>query len=411
MLQHVYYIGRAGQLYIDGNGDACGIAEPGEAGNVLYGPYESLEPGIYEVSFELIPDIGFRADGRNFCSVEVTDEDQKILARADVSSDCIKSQGITSVVLPVRIDRHIVAEYRLHSLGTHKFIVKYNRRVCTANSAVSATERGNSGRSSQATNEQNEGEKPGLSVAKAQAHSRGREPKTLIFCTAFSRSKSDWDDRYKRWLAGIRSSALAYDSILIVDDSSPVLPDWPELEVWTENDGRTTSVVLPELILYRFAVHLGRKSNFDFPGWYRSFSFAGQFAVSNAFEKVIHIESDACLISERVQRYFNDHTDGWAALWCPRYRFPESALQVITGDQAVRRFSEFAARRFSEFEENPEQAALPHRELERELPLDYVEGVFKGDRYGEYSQAIPRDADYAAQVRPGKDTDYYWWIS
>ena len=72
-------------------------------------------------------------------------------------------------------------------------------------------------------------------------------------------------------------------------------------------------------MLYHFRERLGRKAVFDFPGWYRSFTFAGRYAYAHGFEKVIHIKINSFLIGSRVQRYFNEVTSGWTALWCPRY--------------------------------------------------------------------------------------------
>jgi hypothetical protein len=35
---------------------------------------------------------------------------------------------------------------------------------------------------------------------------------------------------------------------------------------------------------------------------------------------------------------------------------------------------------------------------------------FVGDRYGEYLDHIPADADYAVQVLGDQPADYYWWL-
>src|SRR5271166_26974 len=226
-------------------------------------------------------------------------------------------------------------------------------------------------------------------------------PKTLVFCTGFSDSRELWNARHGRWLRAIRSSRLAYDAILIVDDGSPVLPDWPGLTIWTDAEDHAGVDRLPELVFHHFSERLGRRSDWDFPGWYRSFVFAGRFAVSHGFEKLIHIESDAFLISQRVQSYFNDFTDGWAALWCPRYDFAESALQVMAGN---------AVRHLAEFEKSHPQANLVHRTLEDQLPLDVINKAFKGDRYGEYLPFVPLDADYAGQIRANMPESYYRWM-
>lgn len=235
--------------------------------------------------------------------------------------------------------------------------------------------------------------------AEEQPITHSKPAKTLVFCTSFATTKEQWDERYRRWLRAIQASQLIYDSILIVDDGSPVLPVWPDVEIQTDGVGNTPSA---ELLIYHFREHLGRRAVFDFPGWYRSFTFAGRYAYANGFDKVIHIESDSFLIGSRIQRHFNNLTSGWTALWCGLYQgYPESAIQVIAGD---------AVRRFAEIERTHPHEQLVGREFELQLPFDVIEKRFNGNRYGEYLQFVPGNAEYAVQVQSGRSSDYYWWM-
>src|SRR6185312_5533072 len=95
----------------------------------------------------------------------------------------------------------------------------------------------------------------------------------------------------------IQTSNLIVDQLLIIDDGSEVVPDWPDLQIIEENSG--LAAIRP-VALFRFNKHLGRHSPLNFPGWYRSFAFAAVFAQAHGFEKIVHIESDAFLISARV---------------------------------------------------------------------------------------------------------------
>jgi GR25 family glycosyltransferase involved in LPS biosynthesis len=226
-----------------------------------------------------------------------------------------------------------------------------------------------------------------------------KRPKTLIFCTSFAKTQEEWDGRYRRWLQAIRSSQLVYDNLLIVDDGSPVLPDWTGVTISTDAIDETLPA---ELLLYHFRENLGRNNVFDFPGWYRSFTFAGRYAHVHGFEKVIHIESDSFLIGSRIQRYFNEATSGWTALWCPLWvGYPESAIQVIAGD---------SIRKFAELHRTHPHEQLVGQEFECQLPFDWVEKRFNGNRYGEYLPFVPGNAEYAVQVRSGQTDDYYWWL-
>lgn len=222
--------------------------------------------------------------------------------------------------------------------------------------------------------------------------------KTPIFCTSFANSPNEWNGRYRRWLQGIRSSQLEYDNILIVYDGSPVLPDWTDTVIGTDEIDETPP---GELLLYHFRERLGRKAVFDFRGWHRSFTFAGRYAHARGFEKVIHIELDAFLIGSRVQRYFSDTVSGWTTLWCPRHGLPESAIQVIAG-ASLGKFAEL-------YRTHPHEKLIG-REFEYQLPFDVIEKRFNGDRFGEYLSFVPGNAEYAVQLRDGQTDDYYWWL-
>ena len=223
--------------------------------------------------------------------------------------------------------------------------------------------------------------------------------KTLVFCTAYAPTRDLWERRYRVWLDAILRSQLKHDQILIVDDGSPVLPDWPDTVITGE-----TMPMRPEapVSLFHFRDNLGRPRDTYFPGWLRSFFFAAAYARLFGFDKIVHIESDAFLITPRVQAYFNSVTEGWVALWCPRYGMPESGLQIVAGS-AIERCAAFGRRSF----DTPDADVI-----EKVLPFTHVETGFIGDRYGEYQDHIPRDADYVMQIRATRyaDPDYLWWL-
>lgn len=210
-----------------------------------------------------------------------------------------------------------------------------------------------------------------------------------------------WTLRHRRWVDAVRASNLPHEQLLIVDDGSPLLPTWTDAVVVTHNPGIKLTLHNPKpIVLYHFPDNLGRHAVWDFPGWHRSFAFAAHYAAECGFEKIIHIESDAFLVSARIVKYFADLTEGWVALYSTKYQFPEIALQVIAGS-GVASFHRWAARPYSD---------LVNRCHETALLYTHVETGFIGDRYGEDLQYIPRDADYAAQVQIGRESSYYWWL-
>jgi hypothetical protein len=233
--------------------------------------------------------------------------------------------------------------------------------------------------------------------------SNGRQ-RTLLFCTAYAMPHLgkfyNWDQRYTIWLKGIRSSNIHFDQILIVDDASPTVPEWSDVTVLGPGDPLQTQA---ELVFYRFDEHLGRRAVSDFPGWVRSFFFAAEFAEANGHEKILHLESDAFLISPRIQNWVNELRDGWTSLWCPRHRRPESGIQIIAGS-AMQTYKDFASQPVE---------ALAGAVIETTLPFTHVESGFIGDRYGEFQDYVPRQAEWCMQAVPNGKLPpeiYYWWL-
>lgn len=159
-----------------------------------------------------------------------------------------------------------------------------------------------------------------------------------------------------------------------------------------------------------------------YPGWWRSFFHSLVLAKQVGAKKIIHIESDAYVISERMLDYINALESGWTTFWCASYQMPETAIQVICEDQ-FDAMENFAAKGFSEF--NGHLA-------ERILPFTCINRDFIGDRYGEFKipilrsgilksrkfntlkifqhdrfrQPIPKSADFATQVTPDQKFNF-----
>ncbi len=220
--------------------------------------------------------------------------------------------------------------------------------------------------------------------------------KTLIFCTAHADDETVWDGRYRRWLDAVTGSSLDHATALIVDDGSTSLPAWPDVRIIVEGQSFAAS---DRYVLYHFSRNLGRASIFDFPGWHRSFTFAAAYADRNGFDKIVHVESDSFIVSDRLRLHINDIDEGWTALWCPSHGFPEPCIQVIAGG-GLARFRTFCT---------VPHAALKGGAYEHRIPFTATERGFVGDRYGEYLPYVPVEADFVAQARDA-DASYYWWL-
>lgn len=213
--------------------------------------------------------------------------------------------------------------------------------------------------------------------------------KTLIFCTSFAATNEEWGNRYKKWLDHISNSHLERAQILLIDDGSPILPNWENLTIYQEpNLPRLND---KEIALYHFNSRLGRSSLLNYPGWYRSFIFSGTWAQTLGFNKIIHIESDTFILSKSLTDYINKLNSGWTTLFCQSQNLPETCIQVICEDQL---------RKFTKFSRHDYDINFANKPIELFMPFTNVERKFIGDRYGELIglDGIPSDADYAANI-------------
>lgn len=235
--------------------------------------------------------------------------------------------------------------------------------------------------------------------AQANAADRANAGRTLVFCTAYADDMTVWVQRYRRWIGAVSSNGLIWDQLLIIDDGSPVLPRWDDVTIVTEGEPVPADA---RIVLYHFRHRLGRAGIRDYPGWFRSFCFGATHAAGGGFARVIHVESDAFIISKRFVSFVNDVTEGWIGLKLPRHEMPESAIQIIAG-AALARYQEFAAHPYADFKD---------RNIENCIPYTHVLGQFTGDRYGQFMAHVPQEADWSVQVHPARrdDPTYFWWL-
>lgn len=205
--------------------------------------------------------------------------------------------------------------------------------------------------------------------------------------------------RYRLWLNAILGGGIIHDHVLLVDDASPVQPTWSDTRITSRLDA---SPVPGSVTLYRFDERLGRQAGNIYPGWSRSFCFAARFAETHGFDKVVHIESDAFIITANMQRYINEVADGWIAPSIQSHAMPESAIQVMAGT---------GAHAYFEFSKAPYSRSIGI-EAEHVIPFTHIERAFTGSRYGETKIDVPRDADFVTQSRPASigGRAYYWWL-
>lgn len=241
--------------------------------------------------------------------------------------------------------------------------------------------------------------------------------KSIIFCTSFIRDHAEWQERYQRWLDYQQSIPLNAVKRILIDDGSPFVP--PANVIKTVAHDAPLAGEQDSNLIVRFNDNLGRRGMLDYSGWWRSFLHSVDVARELDVDKIIHIESDAFILSERLVDFINGIETGWHVLWAERYKFPETAIQVICRDQfeALAKFkNDYADLKFPDI-------------AERILPFTAVHREFNGDRYAEFSRnrwifrskkfnfiplfkwdffraQIPQDADFVAQRVPGQQVRF-----
>lgn len=236
--------------------------------------------------------------------------------------------------------------------------------------------------------------------------------RSFIFCTCYTPRISEgiklgrrntWLERIEHYRATVRwrtwlkyyserQELFGAERIFLIDDGTPI--EDIKLDVIIINADELPDTLPPGKVLFRFTEHLGRRSLREFPGWWRSFTFASRIQEKYSFDKIIHIESDAFVLSPRMAEYIKRLATGWTAFFCPSYKLPETAIQIICKDslQELRKFWEYG----NEFWQRSLLA-------ERTLPFTEIKKDFIGDRYGERYEEYRRRAraeqiDYVCQA-------------
>src|SRR5688572_21467797 len=130
---------------------------------------------------------------------------------------------------------------------------------------------------------------------------------TLVFCTSYIRDQAEWERRYARWLEHHRK-VFPEETLVMIDDGSEFLPDEPGISINTDVEnfqvgGRAS--------IFHFPNHVGRVSMHNFPGWFRSFAFSVVIAKKLNLKKIVHIESDAFILSRPAMEHVNGISSGW----------------------------------------------------------------------------------------------------
>jgi hypothetical protein len=194
---------------------------------------------------------------------------------------------------------------------------------------------------------------------------------TLVFCTSILTEETLFT--YSEWWNYYRSK-FPNATFLIVNDGVVANGLIKKLKQLTNNQFDESNII-------SFDEKLGRESHFHW-GWWRSFRTA-VLVGKERFDKIIHIECDAIILSQRLFNYLNDTNTGWRCLFSNSYGFPESAIQILNKDK------------FYLIDSLPENFDF-YKIVELYLPFK-SERTFIGDRYGEIGKLPNHKIDYVCQ--------------
>lgn len=198
---------------------------------------------------------------------------------------------------------------------------------------------------------------------------------TLLFCTSYSDSANNQEKRLKRWINFYleKMDLLGVDYLFLIDDKSENLFFGDGINVM--NVKNLSHILNKKVNIVQFEKHLGRPTQHEQLGWWRSFTYAIEIAKKYSFNKMIHIESDFFVVSKKMFDFIKGCSTGWVSLYSPFNKFPESAIQIICQDS----FSAFNEIRLEAIRNNFQSEQI----AEWKLPFTQVEKSFKGDRLGE----------------------------
>ena len=218
--------------------------------------------------------------------------------------------------------------------------------------------------------------------------------KTLIFCTSFFDTEELYQKRYKKWIDYYHKHPFTNDKhLFLIDDCSDLKLITDDLVHTIKEDQLGDFQEVNKINIYSFNNRKGLNwshNSANNEGWWRSFSASLDIAEEYNYEKIIHIESDAFLISKRMFDYIDSLKTGWIGLWANKYNFPESCIQIICKDQ----FDSFR-----DFVSCGSHELSKKGFAEKIIPFTNVERRFVGDRYGEKVNVQTEGLDYFCQTK------------
>lgn len=170
--------------------------------------------------------------------------------------------------------------------------------------------------------------------------------------------------RNQRWVNYYTAiqNKIGFDDIWLLDNSST-----------RENIDRFLDGVDKTPFIQRFSERLVRREGMphDYPYYWRALWFIKNLFVS--YDKIICIDSDCFVLTERMASYIKNLDSGWTSFWCKRWNFPDSSIWVLTKPE----FDLFLKCTQGDWSRKVGEC------MERDIPFTYVNKDFCCSRFGE----------------------------
>ncbi len=122
---------------------------------------------------------------------------------------------------------------------------------------------------------------------------------------------------------------------------------------------------------------------FHYPYCWRGL-YAMEMMIDAGFDKIINIDSDCFVLTQKAADYIKGLDSGWTTFWCRKYRFPENAAHILCKD-AFPRFLDFT--RECKWEDR-----ATDKPMEKVLPFTHIDKELSCDRWGESKFKIRQNA-------------------
>lgn len=176
--------------------------------------------------------------------------------------------------------------------------------------------------------------------------------------------------RTQKWLDYYENmNDLIFDHIILVDNASS-----------PENIARLKG---SKFVVSRQEPHLTRASHLSYPFVWRAVFLMDKMEA----DKIIYMNTDVFLLSDKMTTWVNQLKEGWTVPWCKKHNFPEADLQILVKPNSD----------YSNFIKGRNYMSYNGQQMESILPVT-VDRSLKGDRYSEYKGGVvPDDADFITQ--------------